>query len=215
MTEERTECCIMERILSYKKFIIPSIVVLFVVGYFLFTHYQNKMIPSIDDEWLVAQEETKEVQQEQSEQEQTNVMVDIKGAVNRPGVYQASRGERVIDLVNRAGGLTDQAAEAYVNFAMYVEDEMVIYIPAIGEEEQVIHESVQLGGLKNSDGKVNINQASQSELETLPGIGPAKAMAIIEHREKNGLFQKIEDLMLISGIGEKTFEKLAEQITVK
>lgn len=142
------------------------------------------------------------------------IMVDLKGAINSPGVFEAEAGERVIDLISRAGGLTERADQSQVNLAMYVEDEMVIYIPEIGEKQQQ-----QVGGPppppNAKEDLVNLNSADHAQLETLPGIGPAKSAAIIEYREANGPFKSIEDIKLISGFGEKTFEKLKEKITVK
>lgn len=204
----------MERILANKKIFIPWLIVLIVIGYYVFDTFQNKQHVEIDDGWL-EDEYSADIDSEQEASIETNVMVDIKGSVNMPGVYVASSGERVIDLVKRAGGLTADAAEELVNFAMYVEDEMVIYIPAKGADGEVQLESMSMVGTSDTGGKININKASQAELETLSGIGPAKATAIIEYREKSGPFEKIEDLMSVSGIGEKTFEKLADQITVK
>lgn len=142
------------------------------------------------------------------------IMADIKGAVVNPGVYVVEESDRVIDLVEKAGGLTKEADTAAVNFAMKVSDEMVVVIPKIGEEPSVLSPGLGSAGL-NSDSRVNLNTASASELETLPGIGPSKSAAIIEHRETKGPFQTIDDLKLISGIGEKTFEKLQEAISVK
>lgn len=142
-----------------------------------------------------------------------DILVDVKGAVKNPGVYYARAGDRVIDVIDEAGGLIDGADESAVNFAMRVTDEMVIYIPKEGEEVD-LPEEVQ-APVQTEGGKVNLNKANQSELETLPGIGPAKAEAIIEYRERKGPFKAIEDLMLVSGFGEKTFAKLKDEITVK
>ena len=141
---------------------------------------------------------------------------DIKGAVQKPGVYEAAEGDRVIDLLEKAGGLTDKADGAKINFALNITDEMVIYVPEKGE---VLEEAAAGGNFEErgqqDNGKINLNQADESELQTLPGIGPSKAAAIIEYRETNGSFKDIADLKLISGIGEKTYEKLKEQISVK
>ena len=151
----------------------------------------------------------------------TPLMVDVKGEVNHPGVYQSLDGERVIDLINKAGGMTRKADKNQVNLAQHIADEMVIYIPAIGEEP-VLSPVAGSGrtGQTPANGKpadkslVNINTAGETELQTLPGIGPSKATAIMEYRETNGPFQKVEDLKQISGIGDKTFEKLQEYISV-
>ena len=141
---------------------------------------------------------------------------DIKGEVIRPGVYEVFEGERIIDLIDKAGGLSKEADTAGVNFAMKVGDEMAVYIPRKGEAEAGQIDPFTGGGQAGSGGgKINLNTAAAEELETLPGIGPAKSAAIIEHREKEGGFKTIEDMMLISGIGEKTFEKLKDKISVK
>lgn len=159
--------------------------------------------------------------QRQAEQVKT-VMVDVKGEIKRPGVYQARESERVNDIIQRAGGLKAKADEKQVNFAAHVQDEMVIYIPAKGETNSTplaaagaSASTVSGNGSGTNNGKININKAAETELETLPGIGPAKAAAIIEYRNTNGSFQTAEDLKKISGIGEKTFAKLKDSISVK
>lgn len=155
-----------------------------------------------------------EVETKPEEQQSPKIiMIDIKGEVIKPGVYQATEGERVHDLIKRAGGLTEGADDSKINFAMYVKDEMVLYIPAVGEViNEIPNQSVQAG--QTGDEKVNINTADAAGLETLPGIGPSKSAAIIEYRETTGPFKTIEDIKSISGIGEKTFEKLKEKITI-
>jgi competence protein ComEA len=139
------------------------------------------------------------------------MMVDVKGAVKIPGVYVAEEGERVIDLIKKAGGFTIKADQNQVNLSEHVEDEMVIHVPNLGE----ISENLQIGTDQSQNNLVNINNASEIELQTLPGIGPSKALAIIEFRDTNGGFQTVNDLKKISGIGEKTFEKLEPHISIK
>ncbi|WP_079509818.1 helix-hairpin-helix domain-containing protein [Mesobacillus jeotgali] len=154
-----------------------------------------------------------ETTEEEVEEKAIVMMADIKGAVVNPGVYEVKEAGRVIDLIELAGGLEEDADVAAINFAMYVTDEMAIYVPRVGE--QILSSSpIQAGG-DTGKGKVNLNSAQTDELQTLPGVGPAKAEAIIEYRETNGPFKVIEDLKEISGIGEKTFEKLRDQISVK
>ena len=172
------------------------------------SHYtfQNLSSETVD---LPREDETEEM-------EEIVNKVDVKGAVNAPGLYVANADDRVLDLIEKAGGLTQDADANGVNFALRVEDQMVIYVPKIGEEgvsnknEGV---SQTLGG-QTSSGKVNINRADETELQTLTGIGPSKAEAIIQYRTENGPFKTIEDLKNISGIGEKTFEKLKDDITI-
>jgi competence protein ComEA len=152
-----------------------------------------------------------QLEKKEAEIEPMIIMVDIKGAVKNPGVYQALEGERVYDLVNKAGGFVGGADQNQVNLSQRVIDEMIIYVPLVGVEGESIPPEIGQGQSKF----VNINKASESDLQTLPGIGPAKALAILEFREANGGFKTIEDLKKISGIGEKTFEKLAPLISVK
>lgn len=156
-----------------------------------------------------------------TEKQPEKIMVDVKGQVKLPGVYLANAGERVNDVINRAGGLTDKADQSQVNFAEHVKDEMVIYIPAKGEAPAALPNSHTSGGEAPAPGnaaqnqaKVNLNKADETQLQTLPGIGPSKAKAIIEYREKSGPFKTIEDLKNISGIGDKTFEKLKDLVEV-
>jgi competence protein ComEA len=149
-------------------------------------------------------------------QETVNIIVDVKGQVKTPGVYTSSQGERVIDVINRAGGLTENADESRVNFAEHVQDAMVIYIPAKGEDgSEIIGSPSNLNNGGSSQTKINLNKANETELQNLPGIGPSKAAAILEYREKNGPFKRVEDLKEISGIGDKTFEKLKDIISVQ
>ncbi|WP_245917280.1 helix-hairpin-helix domain-containing protein [Bacillus canaveralius] len=153
---------------------------------------------------------------EKTEAEPKTIMADIKGQVVHPGVYETAAGERVIDLIEKAGGLTPDADQAAVNFALQVTDEMMVYIPAIGEETGVTGGASPTAGPTGNDTElVNINTADPAALETLPGIGPSKSAAIIEYRDTNGAFKTVDDLKSISGIGEKTFEKLKDKIIVK
>ncbi|MDQ0269523.1 helix-hairpin-helix domain-containing protein [Cytobacillus purgationiresistens] len=181
------------------------------VSVLLFSFWpEEKDEAAIQNEWLF------EEQQKPHEEETVSeiLIVDVKGAVEKPGVYEANPNDRVIDIIQKAGGLMDEADETQVNFAMRVEDEMVLYIPTRGETSDMVSEA--LGGSQSKgEDKVNLNTASSAELETLSGVGPAKAAAIIEHRETNGPYKDIEDLKKISGIGDKTFEKLKDQIKVK
>ncbi len=150
------------------------------------------------------------------QEEEVIIKVDVKGAVNRPGVYIADSGDRVIDLIADAGDFTSEANKDQVNLAQVVEDQMVILVPEIGDEGVggvTTGPETSLGG--SSDGKINLNTATQAELETLTGVGPSKALSIIDYREKTGKFQSVEDLKKISGIGDKTFEKLKDSIKVK
>ncbi|MDC7719883.1 helix-hairpin-helix domain-containing protein [Priestia megaterium] len=145
------------------------------------------------------------------------VMVDIKGAVQKPGVYQLPKDARVKDALAQAGGATKEADLRQLNLASKLQDEMAVYIPAAGEEIPPSSpvSSISSSGTSNDQPLVNINTANTDELQTLNGIGPSKASAIISYREENGLFQTVEDLGQVSGIGEKSLEKIKAQITVQ
>ena len=139
------------------------------------------------------------------EESDSNLFVDIKGAVHNPGVYDMNEGERVIDAVEEAGGFLASAEEESVNLALRLYDEMMIYIPFEGEKG-----SLSEDGLSND--RFNINQASIEELMDLPGIGATRAQDIVEYRKENGPFQSVDDLLQISGIGEKTLERFKDQL---
>jgi competence protein ComEA len=158
---------------------------------------------------------------EESEPIQEIIIVDIKGAVENPGVYQAEADMRVIDIIDLAGGLSETADADTVNLSQRVTDQMVIYIPAVGEESNrpiVAPENTLTGQETENEeaetDKVDINTADAVLLQTLNGIGEKKAALIIAYREENGSFQTIEEIMEVSGIGEKTFEGFKDLIMV-
>lgn len=204
---------------EYKIYIITGLAACVAAAYFIFQPDEGQNVILEENELLFSEEQgNKEVEPQPIVDE--TVFVDVKGAVERPGVYEAQTNERVIDLISKAGGLSESADEAKINFAQRVEDEMVIYVPKEGEDSDEAAAIVIGGGAEGTskaknDGKVNLNTANEAELQTLTGVGPAKASAIIEFRETNGPFKVIEDLKLISGIGDKTFEKLKDSIKVK
>lgn len=143
------------------------------------------------------------------------VYVDVKGAVQQPGVYQATPGMRLIDAVDLAGGFLISADQSQVNLALKLEDQMVVYIPHTGEEISEISQGVTTEETTEEEtGKININTADTIQLQTLNGIGEKKAELIIQYREENGSFQKIEELKNVSGIGEKTFDALKDFVVI-
>ncbi|MGY4690376.1 helix-hairpin-helix domain-containing protein [Salibacterium sp. K-3] len=137
------------------------------------------------------------------------VVIDVKGAVVEPGVYELREGSRVIDAIDTAGGMTEEAAPAAVNFAEKLYDEMVVLVPEEGEEQPAA------GVQDEGEAKIRVNYAEAAELETLPGIGPAKAAAIIAYREEQGSFEQEEDLLDVSGIGEASLEQMKDKVSLK
>lgn len=148
------------------------------------------------------------------------IYVDVKGEVRDPGVYQLSNGARVMDAIESAGGLTNEADEDQLNLALLLSDQMVIVVPNINQT--LVEEFSMVNYFANekdenphNELKININVADVAELTLLPGIGEKKAQAIIDYREEYGSYQTIEDLMNVSGIGQKTFDKLSSMISVQ
>ena len=135
-------------------------------------------------------------------------VVDLKGEVKIPGIYEVESTSRVHDVIELAGGFLETANVNAVNLAEKVRDEMVIYIPHIDEPLPQAERVNETEGEK----KVSLNQATLEEFQTLPGIGPAKAMAIINYREEFGMFNSVDELTNVSGIGEKTLEKLRDHL---
>ncbi|WP_282154791.1 helix-hairpin-helix domain-containing protein [Cytobacillus gottheilii] len=182
--------------------------------FLFFSGNEGDELTQINEEAVRQQEAlpvTEEVIEEPVEEE-IIILVDVKGSVENPGVYEAEDGDRVVDLIAEAGGLENDADEKMINFAQRVTDEMVLYIPKEGEESAGIELNMSANSI--DDETVNLNTADSAELQTLPGIGPAKAEAIIDYRDTNGSFAEKEELKEISGIGDKTYEKLAELIKV-
>ena len=176
---------------------------------------------------------------EKKEVQETTFKVDIKGEINKPGIYSLKEGSRVIDVIEEAGGLTTQADTSVINLSKKIEDEMVIIIYSKKEikknkktkevEEEVQQKCIQkdTNALKNDacitdkieksksneTTKININTASLEELMTLTGIGESKAKDIIKYREKQK-FKTIEEIKEVQGIGDSLFAKIKENITV-
>ena len=144
--------------------------------------------------------------------EEEYIYVDIKGEVINPNVYKIKKGLRVIDVINLAGGLTEESDTSNINLSKIVTDEMVIVIKSKNNEEVYIDSDVDINN-NNNNQLIDINTCTIDELLTLPGIGESKANNIIEYRKKNK-FNTINDIMNVSGISESLFNKIKEYIKV-
>ena len=148
------------------------------------------------------------------------VYVDVDGAVVRPGVYRLKDGARVSQAIDAAGGLTAEADVTGLNRASKITDGQKIYVPTVGEQQAAATVGGAESGAATTPGAgssselVNINTASAAELQTLSGIGPSMAQSIIDERTQNGAFASVDDLMRVSGIGEKKLSKIKDCICV-
>ncbi len=194
-----------------------------------------------DDEQIIEEDSSKEefTDGEVEEKISHNVYVEVKGAVNKPGVYEVEEGIRIFELFNIAGGLKKDANIEYINQTVKVKDEMLLVVFTNAEinelekqkeiealeESEIITDAKKQGDIiganvcieeteeKNTE-LLSINNATTEQLSTLPGIGEVKAKAIIDYRNKNGEFKTIEELMNVSGIGQSTFDKIKALITI-
>ena len=163
------------------------------------------------------------------------IMVYITGEVKNPGIYELEENSRIKDVIEKAGGLKETADITDINLATILQDEDKITIPTKDKtmEEKQNTERIQSNKQsktteksqnttsistnttgKNQNTKVNINTATQTELETLPGIGPSTASKIVSYRKENGKFKSIEEIKKVNGIGESKYKKIKELIKV-
>ena len=147
-----------------------------------------------------------------------DIRVQVSGAVMSPGVYSMSEGDRVMDAIAAAGGVGPDADLSAINMARRVQDEAHYYVPAAGEISATALPSSSSGNSSEESGNgktlIDLNTTSALELQTLPGIGPVLAERIILHREANGSFASVEDLLNIRGIGPSILESMRPLVTV-
>ena len=205
----------MEFLNKKQKLIIGIIgtIMLFYIGYYIMNKVENTNYIEIEEsEEINNNEEINLVEEEK-------IKVHITGEVENEGIIEIDKDSRIADVIEEAGGLTDDADTSKINLAYQVKDGQKIYIPNTEEEleEEYITENAGDGVLPEEEkvgGKVNINTAKQTELETLTGIGPSTALKIINYRNQNGDFENIEDIKNVPGIGEAKFENIKNDICV-
>lgn len=204
-------------------------IIILIGGIFIFKSNDN----------IDAEEVKEEVVEKKEEPIDTKIKVDIKGYILNPNVYEIDAGARVIDVINIAGGLTDEADTSSINLSKKLQDEDVIIIYKKSDKINTLEEykqQIDYCSKDNNDGcisevvtfdqehdsssketvntTVNINTASLQQLMTLSGIGESKAQKIIKYREEIGAFNSIEDIKNVNGIGDSIFEKIKDNITV-
>ena len=210
-------------------------------GFWFYNKYILKKMNVFKNDYVnIEKEEVIDSSDKAIVEEKKDIFVDIKGEVVNPGVYSIKENSRIIDVVNLAGGLTNKADTSANNMSKLLKDEMVIIIYSkdeilnykkVKEEESKVFNECNNdeknitndscynvdNSVKDNDNNnklININEASVDELMFVTGIGKSKAVKIVEYRNKNGRFEKLEDIMNVSGIGEALFEKIKEYICI-
>lgn len=221
---------IIELFKIYKYYIIVGLVLIIILVIFLLFSKEETTYEPIN---LIVEDEVVVTS--------SKIQVDIKGAINKPGVYELEADSRVGDAIEASGGLTIDADTSMINLSKNLEDEMVIIIYTTAEIKEMRSGSTSVKYIENEcicpsisndacidnivsnndgnktetvTGKISINKGTLKDLMTLSGIGESKAKAIIAYREENGGFKTIEEITKVSGIGTSTFEKIKNDITL-
>lgn len=216
------------QILNKKTIIFISIIIVCVIGtYYLFI--KEKEYIGNDSNLIISNGIEKEAKENDTKniEEKNKIVVYIAGAIKNEGVYELEENSRITDIIEKAGGLTDDANINNINLAYILQDGVKVYIPKDNDKNEIkdetnIYVSKENGesnidngtSVETKNSKININTATQTELETLPGIGPSTATKIINYRKENGKFNSIEELKKVSGIGDSKYNKIKEMIRI-
>ncbi len=202
----------------------------------------NELIENISELESEITEENNQSEKAEKQETEEKIIIYITGAVKNEGVYEIKENSRIADAIETAGGLKENADIEDINLAYVLEDGIKIYIPTKEEKNKNTTQEKQtteytskssstteqtqnnqasttnanknINNTTNKNEKVNINTATQTELETLPGIGPSTALKIINYRKENGKFKTIDDVKKVSGIGDSKFDKIKNFIKV-
>lgn len=226
--------------INKKIIIIITIIISVIVTYKAFSNTKEIIENSTELEDIITNEEKKQ-DKATTDKEENNIVIYITGAVKKEGIYEIKENSRISDAIEAAGGLLENANIKDINLAYIIEDGVKIYIPTNEEvNKKEIKVDIKQGntyvskeseGIKtntsyiensknskssknNKNEKLNINTATQTELETLPGIGPSTALKIINYRKENGKFNSVDDIKKVSGIGDSKFDKIKDFIKV-
>lgn len=200
---------IMEDKIRTAKIIVICLIIFAGIGSYMMSKGGEKEEYDIQDN----KDFQKEKNERYAEKTSDTIVVDVSGAVNDPNIVELKGKARAYEAIKGAGGLAKNADISNINRAAFCKDGDKIYIPIKGEHPKNNKNQTGLGSI-NTSGQIDLNAASQSDLETLTGIGPVISQRIIDYREEKGGFYSIEDLKSVKGIGEKTFEKIKEDVTV-
>ena len=214
-----------ENLNKKQKTIILIIAIIVAIGMIYFIYTKNQIRSDIDLESEILISNTSENKTNVELQEDL-VIIHITGSVKNPGIVKLKDGSRIEDAIEAAGGLTENADITNVNLAYVLDDGVKIRIPSITDEKNGDEQILEEGSGENiieetnmtlgaSTKEVNINKATETELQSLPGIGASLASRIIEYRNQNGKFSKIEDIKNVNGIGDSKYDNIKDFITVK
>ncbi|TCS82013.1 helix-hairpin-helix domain-containing protein [Pectinatus cerevisiiphilus] len=187
-----------------KRLLVILVITGLICGVITYKNYSQQSVTLEDTSQAAATESNSPV-----EKSNGKIVVYVTGAVNNPGVIELAEGARVIDAINKCGGMSESADPENINLAMKITDGTQIKIPAKNSADATSSAHAD----KQSD-KININYADESELDKLPGVGPAMAKRIMEYRQTEGLFQSLDDLKKVRGIGNAKFNTLKDKITL-
>ena len=199
------------------KIVIGVIVAIGAIVYFIITNQNADNYEEI----LTNEEVVQSTVSEEIVEKVPKIKVYVTGEVNAPGVIELEEGSRIQDAIEGCGGLTKESNLKDINLAYEVSDGEKIYIPNLSEETNEVCQ--EQGNLSNpvsntgtsSNGKVNINKATVSELTNVPGIGASTAQKIVSYRDENGKFKSVDEIKNVSGIGASKYESMKDYITVK
>ena len=209
---------------SKQKKILLIIIIVVVIGIIIYI-FNNKIDNSeLNEDILVANNSTNNIIENITD-EKNMIVVHITGAIKTPGIVKLEEGSRIEDAINKAGGLTEDADISKVNLAYILEDGIKIKIPRStdlgdSQDENVLSSDsgegiVEENKESSQSSSLNINKATEQDLQNLPGIGPSLASKIIAYRDENGKFSNIEDIKNVNGIGNSKYENIKEYIYVK
>ena len=214
-----------ENLNKKQKTTILIIAIIVAIGMIYFIYNKNQIRSDIDLESEILISNTSENKTNVEIQEDL-VIIHITGSVKNPGIVKLKYGSRIEDAIEAAGGLTENADITNVNLAYVLDDGVKIRIPSITDEKNGDEQILEEGSGENiieetnmtfgaSTKEVNINKPKETELQSLPGIGASLASRIIEYRNQNGKFSKIEDIKNVNGIGDSKYDNIKDFITVK
>ncbi|HEP1785547.1 TPA: helix-hairpin-helix domain-containing protein [Streptococcus suis] len=208
-----------EMLKEYKwQIALPAVAGLLMATFLIFSQPAKSNQTGLTDFPQTEQTDLVEETSTEASEEPTQLVVDVKGAVAKPGLYTLEADARVNDAVEAAGGLTSQADPKSINLAQKLSDEAVVYVASKDENISVVTSTTASSAMSQEEKNtslVNLNTATEADLQTISGIGAKRAADIIAYREANGGFKSVDDLNNVSGIGDKTMESIRPYVTVE